>query len=206
MLDGVMRRVLDPALDAAGAALARRGIRADHVTLAGAALGGGAVLCIVLGRYGPALGFLILNRLADGLDGAVARASQPSARGAYLDIVLDFVFYGAFPLAFAVADPAANALAAAVLLASFYANGASFLAYSALAARRGMETRARGVKLLYFTTGLAEGTETIAVFIAMLVWPAAFPALAYGFAALCVITCAARVLQAWRVFGTDGPV
>ena len=64
---------------------------------------------------------LLLNRALDGLDGALARLSRVTDRGAFLDIGLDFVFYAAIPLAFAVSDPAANALAAAVLLAAFSA-------------------------------------------------------------------------------------
>jgi phosphatidylglycerophosphate synthase len=203
MLDGVMRRLIDPALNRAGRALARRGATADGVTLAGLALGLGSAACIWLRLDILALLLLAANRTADGLDGAVARASRPSDRGGFLDIVCDFIFYGAVPLAFALRDPAANALASAVLLAAFYANGASFLAFSAVAAKRGMETRARGLKTLYYTTGLMEGTETILFFAAFLLWPAAFPALAYAFAALCGLTCLARIALGWRVFGVD---
>ena len=104
-----------------------------------------------------ALALVPLSRLADGLDGAVARARRPTDFGGLLDIVCDFVFYGAVPLAFAWRDPAATACAAAFLLFTFYVNGASFLAYAALAAKRGLETTTRGVKSIYFTAGLVEG-------------------------------------------------
>jgi len=40
---------------------------------------------------------LLANRVVDGLDGAVARATVATVRGAFLDIVLDFAFYAAFP-------------------------------------------------------------------------------------------------------------
>lgn len=203
MLDGVMRRLLDPALDRIGAGLARAGVGADGVTLAGLALGLLCAASAAFGWDGPALALLAASRLADGLDGAVARASRITDRGGYLDIVADFIFYGSVPLAFALRDPAAFALPAAVLLAAFYANGASFLAFSALAAKRGMTTRTRGLKSLYFTTGLAEGTETIAFFALFLALPAWFGPLAYAFAALCLVTCLSRILLAWRVFGVD---
>jgi hypothetical protein len=62
---------------------------------------------------------------------------QPTDRGAFLDITLDFLFYASIPLAFALADPAANALPAAVLLAAFIGTGSSFLAFAVLAERRG---------------------------------------------------------------------
>lgn len=203
MLDAPLRRIIDPPLEALGRRLARLGIDADALTLAGFGCGLLAAGAIALGEFG--LGFLgiVLSRLADALDGPVARAtSGPTGtdRGGLLDIVLDFTFYGAVPLGFVLADPATNALAGAVLLFAFYANGASFLAFAVMAARRSLETTKRGAKSLYFTGGLAEGTETIAVFLAMCLWPAAFPLLAYAFAAVCALTTGSRVLLAWQVF------
>lgn len=204
MLDGVMRRLVSPPLERAGAALAARGVGADQVTLAGlaAALAMGAA--VATGHFALALACLVLSRIADGLDGAVARHSRLSDFGGILDIVCDFAFYAAVPVGFALVDGAACAVPAAVLLASFYLNAASFLGFAAVAAKRGMQTTIRGPKSLYFTTGLAEGTETIAVFVAMLIWPRAFAPLAYGFAALCLVTCLARVALARKVFAT-GP-
>ncbi|MBL9051636.1 MAG: CDP-alcohol phosphatidyltransferase family protein, partial [Tabrizicola sp.] len=144
---------------------------------------------------------LMASRLADGLDGAVARARGKTDFGGYLDIVCDFAFYGAIPLAFVLRDPDLNGTAGAFLLASFYLNGATFLAYSVFAAKRGLETRSRGEKSLYFTAGLMEGTETILCFLLMVLWPAWFVPLAWVFGALCCITALARILLARRVFG-----
>jgi phosphatidylglycerophosphate synthase len=203
MLDGVMRRLIDPVSNRIGRALAAQGVSADALTFAGLALGLGCAAAIALGLDWLALALLALNRGADGLDGAVARARGVTDRGGYIDIAFDFVFYGAVPLAFAARDPAAFALPSAVLLAAFYVNGASFLAFSAIAAKRGMATAQRGVKSLYFTTGLMEGTETIAFFAAFILFPAWYAPLAYAFAALCALTCAARILLGWRVFGVD---
>lgn len=200
MFDGMLRRLLVPALDRIGTGLAKRGVSADQVTLAGlaAALAMGAA--IAGGWFWSALLLLALSRLCDGLDGAIARSTGLSDFGGFLDIVCDFAFYAALPLGFALFAPDQNALAAAVLLASFYLNGASFLAFAAIAARRGLESTARGPKSLHFTTGLAEGSETIALFAIMVLWPAAFVGLAYGFAALCLVTCLARIALAFRMF------
>ncbi len=200
MFDGRLRAIIDPPLDAAGRALARRGLSADHVTLAGFALGLGCALAVGLGRDLAALALLAGSRLLDGLDGAVARATKPSDRGGFLDIACDFVFYGAVPLAFALRDPASNALPAAVLLFAFYVNGASFLAFAVMAAKRGLETTQSGVKSLYFTAGLAEGAETIACFAAMMLWPGWFPVLALAFAALTLVTALGRAILAWTTF------
>ncbi len=202
MLDGRMRRVIDPVVNRWGRRLAARGWTADKMTLAGLALGLVAAGALATGWPGwVALVPLLASRLADGLDGAVARATTKTDFGGYLDIVCDFVFYGAIPLAFVLRDPAANGVAGAVLLMAFYANGSSFLAYAILAEKRGMQTADRGEKSLYFTPGLLEGTETIGFFIALCVWPFAFAPLAWIFGILCLYTCASRVWLAWRVFG-----
>jgi phosphatidylglycerophosphate synthase len=200
MFDGVLRKRLDPLIDAAARRLARR-MSAEQMTFLGLAAGLSAAAVLAFGRSGLiALAFLALSRAADGLDGAIARQTKPTQRGAFLDIVCDFIFYGAVPLAFALRDPSINALPAAVLLFAFYVNGASFLAFAAIAAARGMSTEARGKKGLYYTAGLAEGAETIAVFALMMLLPAHFVWLAYGFAALCLITALARILLAWEAF------
>lgn len=203
MLDGLMRRIIDPVTTRLGRALAASGASADVLTLAGLAAGLACAGAIWLRLDLLALLLLAVNRTLDGLDGAVARQNGLTDRGGYLDITCDFIFYGAVPLAFALRDPTANALPSAVLLAAFYANGASFLAYAAIAARRGAGTAQRGPKALYYTTGLMEGTETILFFVAFLLLPGWYAGLALVFAVLCLFTCVARILLAVRVFGVD---
>lgn len=202
MLDGAMRRVLDPSLNTAGRWMAQRGADADAVTMIGLALGLFAALMIALGLPGwLALVPLLISRVADGLDGAIARATQKTDFGGYLDITSDFMFYGAVPLAFVLRDTGANGAIGAFLLASFYVNGASFLGFAVLAEKRGMATVAQGEKSLYFTAGLLEGTETIAFFTAICLWPQHFSALALVFGGLCFVTAGSRVMLARRVFG-----
>ena len=202
MLDGMMRKVIDPVVNRWGRALAAQGWTAEEMTLLGLALGLASAVMLALGLPGGlALLPLLAGRVADGLDGAIARAGQKTDFGGYLDIVADFLFYGAVPFAFAWANPEANALAASFLLLSFYVNGASFLGYAVLAEKRGMQTAARGEKSLYFTAGLLEGSETILFFAAICWWPGAFAPLAWGFGGLCLVTAGARVLLARRVFG-----
>lgn len=200
MLDGWMRQIIDPPLLRAGRALASSGIGADAVTLLGLAFGLGSAAAVVFGHFMLALLFLLAGRLCDGLDGAIAAALRRTDRGGFLDIVCDFVVYGALPLAFAVLAPGENAVAAAVLLFSFYVNGATFLAFAVMAERRGLQTSSRGHKTIYFTAGLAEGSETILAFILMLLFPSAFVWLAYGFAAMVLVTAVSRVIIAWTTF------
>lgn len=196
MFDTALRRWIDPPLNRAGRRLADRGLTADQVTLAGLALGLSAALVLALGGPGwLALVPLLASRLADGLDGAIARARGKTDFGGYLDIACDFAFYGAIPLAFALRDPA-NAVPAAFLLFSFYVNAASFLGFASMAAKRGMETRAQGEKSLYYAAGLLEGGETIAFFVLLCLWPGLFGPLAWAFGALCLLTAVARILWA----------
>jgi phosphatidylglycerophosphate synthase len=200
MFDGIIRRQIDPVLDAVSRALSAAGATANAVTLTGCALGLAAGISIAFHYFLTAAFLIAVSRLCDGLDGGVAKIRGTTDLGGYLDIVLDFVFYGAIPLGFAFADPAQNALPAATLLFSFYINGASFLAYAIMAEKRGLQTEVRGSKSLFFTTGLAEATETIAVFLLACLAPHWFPVLAWGFAAVCVFTAVARIVQASQTF------
>lgn len=199
MLDRHLRRLIDPPLERLAVALAPR-IGADAVTIGGFALGCLAILAVMLGHYTLGLALLLLNRLADGLDGAVARHNGVTDLGGYLDIVLDFIVYSGIVFAMAVADPGANALAAAFLIFSFMGTGSSFLAFAIMAAKHGLESPAQGTKSLYYLGGLAEGTETILFLVAILLWPTGFPVLAWLFGAVCWLTTAGRILIAGRQF------
>ncbi len=200
MLDRAALALLDRPLKALAAACVRVGLSPQTLTIAGFVLGLSASFLIAQQETGWALGLILLSRLADGLDGAVARLSHSASdRGAFLDISFDFLFYASVPLAFAWADPAANALAAATLLAAFMGTGSSFLAFAVLAAKRGQHNAQLPTKGFYFLGGLTEGTETIAVLVAMCIWPQAFVWLAFGFAALCVLTTLTRLWLGWQL-------
>lgn len=201
MLDSRLRPLIDVPLGRMAAHLVARGITADQVTLAAFAAGMAAALAIALGAPLAGLALILAGRLGDGLDGAVARLTRKTDRGGYLDIVLDFIFYAAVPLAFAVAEPAANALPAALLLASFLANGSAFLAFAIMAEKRGLHTVAQGEKSLFYAMGLVEGTETIAFFCLFCLLPTAFPWLATAMALACLVSAIARIVAAYWVLG-----
>ncbi len=198
MLDRLVQQALRPVMTQAARGLVRLGVGADAISVTGFAIGMAAAGAIAAQPYLAGLALLLLSRLLDGLDGAVARATRPTDRGGFLDITLDFLFYAAIPLAFAIADPTANALPAAVLLASFIGTGSSFLAFAAIAEKRGLTDTALPGKSFYFLGGLTEATETIAAFAAMCLWPQWFAPIAYGFAALCSVTIALRIGWGWQ--------
>jgi phosphatidylglycerophosphate synthase len=198
MLDRAANAALMPLLQLIARGIVRTGIGADAVTWIGFGIGIAAAAAIAMHSHALGLVLLLTSRLADGLDGPVARLTQPTDRGAFLDICLDFLFYASIPLAFAIADPAANALPAAVLLAAFIGTGSSFLAFAALAQKRGMASSDHPNKGLYYLGGLTEATETLICFALMCLWPERFAWWAYGFAALCGLTIATRIIGGAR--------
>lgn len=201
MLDRALSALIQRPLVALARGAVALKLRADAITFAGFFVGMAAALAIAAGQPLWGLALMLSSRLLDGLDGAVARLTTPTDRGAFLDITLDFMFYASVPLAFALADPASNALPAAVLLFSFIGTSSSFLAFAVLAERRGLHNQAYPTKGMYYLGGLTEATETIICFAAMCLWPAWFAALAYGFAVLCGLTWLTRLHAAWAMLG-----
>lgn len=200
MLDRYARQIIDPPLNRIGSGLATRGFTADGVTLIGLGLGLCAAFLIAVGAPALALFPLLASRIADGLDGAVARATRKTDFGGYLDIAADFLFYGAIPMAFVLSDPATNGAAGAFLLTAFYFNGTSFLGYAILAEKHGDKTDAQGQKSLYYSNGILEGTETIVFFVVLCLLPAYFSPLAWAFGALCFVTATLRIYAAKQIY------
>lgn len=200
MFDRQATALLRPTVAWLARRLVAAGVGANALTLAGFGIGMAAALLVGGQWYALAVPVVLLSRLFDALDGAVARQTAPTDRGGFLDITLDFLFYAAMPLAFAVADPARNALAAAALLASFMGTGASFLAFAVVAAQRGMASTAYPDKSFFFLGGLTEAGETLAFFVAMCLWPQHFALLAWVFCAACVLTIGTRIYWGWRAF------
>lgn len=197
MLDRYATALIKPAVDAVARHLVRAGIQANTVTLFAFGLGLCAAFLIACQAYIWGAALILLSRLCDALDGAVARHTAATDAGGFLDISLDFLFYASIPLAFAVADPRANALPAAALLAAFIGTSSSFLAFAALAAKRGMQNIHYAHKSLYFLGGLTEATETLVFFITACLWPQHFGLLAYLFAGLCCVTIITRIYGGW---------
>jgi phosphatidylglycerophosphate synthase len=200
MLDPLFIRVFKGPLTAAGDRLAARGVEAHTVTVVGAAFGLLAAGAIASQWYQIGLALFVLNRMCDGLDGAVARAAGPTDFGGFIDLVADFVVYAALAGAFALADPRFVPIAV-LLMISFAGTGTAFLAYAAIAAKRGLDPTANhGPKSLFYVGGLTEGAETIAFFAVACLWPAWFPVTGAIFAAACWVTVAQRIALARRMF------
>ena len=200
MLDGTARRVLDPTLDKMGAYLTTKGASANAITLTAFVVGMISAGLIAFGYMIPGLVLLLLSRLGDGLDGAVARHTQTSDFGGFLDIVCDLIIYSGIVFAFGLTNPS-NLLYASFLLFSFVGATSSFLAYAIIASKQNITTQKRGEKSFYYLGGICEGTETAAVLILFCLMPQHFSSLCVGFGTLCWITTAGRIYNAWDDFG-----
>ncbi len=200
MLDRAAATLIKPVIDRLATLLAAAGMGANQMTLLAFGIGIGAAALVAAGYFLSAAAAILLSRLCDGLDGAIARRTRSTDAGGFLDIALDFVFYAAIPLAFALVDPQRNALAAALLLAAFCGTMSSFLAFAVIAAKRGMDNLAWPDKSFYFLGGLTEATETLVCFVAMCLWPQHFALIASVYAAMCAITTATRIWWGWRAF------
>ncbi|HUP76633.1 MAG TPA: CDP-alcohol phosphatidyltransferase family protein [Acidimicrobiales bacterium] len=201
MFDRRLRAAVDRPLTALAGRAAARGVRADWVTLAGFLLGVGACVAIAVDQRIVALVLWLANRVADGLDGAIARRIGVTDRGGFVDIVADFAIYGGFVVGVAYAQPDAR-LAVVVLLFAYYVSGTAFLAWSSLAERR---ARIAGDnRSLHFVGGIAEGTETIVVYALLCIWPSATEAIVWVFAAAVGLTAVQRIVLAWRSLTDHG--
>ncbi|MEP3244315.1 MAG: CDP-alcohol phosphatidyltransferase family protein [Sneathiella sp.] len=199
MFDAALRHIIDPPLNLAGTQLAKAGIPANAVTLFGFSVGMAAIPFIAAEFYLTGLLLIIVNRIFDGLDGAVARHSLLSDFGGYLDIVCDFIFYAGIVFAFAVARPE-NALAATFLIFSFMGTTSTFLTYAVMAEKHKITTEIRGIKSLYYLGGLTEGAETIVAFFLICCFPGYFIHIALIFGAMCWVTTGTRIYAAWISF------
>ena len=201
MFDKTLLKITKPAVDRMADYAICYKVSADQMTLAALGLGLLASLLITMGFTYLALLPMLLGRIADGVDGAIARGSGAQTDlGAFLDITLDFVFYASVPLGFALYDSVNFALPAAVLLACFVTTGTSFLAYASVAAKRGETSADYPSKGIYYLGGITEGGETILFFVLCCLWPDWFPTLAYIYAVLCAITTFTRVKAGWERF------
>ena len=158
--------------------------------------GTAAAVCAAQRHWCAAIALFMTNRVIDGVDGAVARMTgKQSDLGGYLDIMTDFLVYAALPIAIWIGADHPDAWATVCLLAAFYVNAASWMYLSALLEKRGRSDAT--VTSIAMPTGVIEGSETIAFFVAFL----ALPQLSYRlFVAMAVLTLLGAALRlVWAI-------
>lgn len=206
MFDSYLRRRLERPLDRAAAALDRRWITPDRLTIAGLVLGLASAGLAAQQWWAWALVTWLASRAMDGLDGPLARrrsgsAGTGSAAGGFLDITADFLVYGATVVGVALGvtdDPAelTSWLPFLAVLLAYYVNGTAFLAFSSIAERTGH--RIDDGRSFSFLGGLAEGTETIIVHSLWLLLPLHAPVIAAVWAAVVAVSATQRIIAGYR--------
>ena len=172
-------------------------ISPNQMTLLG--FGFGVLMCvsIVIDQYMIAIIFLFLNRLSDGLDGAMARLKNPTPLGGYLDIVFDFLIYGGFVLSFGMTDQN-NTLLSMILLFCYIGTGSTFLAKAAILPSLTNQNLNEIPKSFHYAVGLIEGTETIIFMFLCLLFPSLFIYFSSIFIILCLITIVFRIIVCYK--------
>ncbi|MBC7725172.1 MAG: CDP-alcohol phosphatidyltransferase family protein [Burkholderiaceae bacterium] len=208
-----MRRVIGGPLTAIARAIDRPWVTPDRITVAGLVLGVASAVTAGLALWGLALGLWLVSRVLDGLDGSLARVRRARANaaagaaagagsseaGGFLDIVADFIAYGA--TVFGVAVGASLQFGApwwpfALVLVAYYVNGAAFLAFSSIAERTGR--RIDDGRSLSFLGRIAEGTETIVVHSVWLILPMFAWQVAVVWAVFVAASAAQRIVVGYR--------
>lgn len=204
MFDNYLRGVKDRLGEPLAARAGR--VAPNTITLFAFALGIGAAVLAARGLYPWALGFWLLNRLLDALDGLVARVqNKQSDFGGYLDILLDFGVYAALPIGLVLSAPTLDHYAAlAFMLALFYINSASWMYLAAILEKRHARQvndvgAPRGLTTVVMPAGLIGAVETFLAYCAFLVWPSAIAPLYIGFGLLVLFTIAQRLIWARRM-------
>ena len=193
MFDGQINKILKPALDVLAKKLLQFKIQANTITFTGFFFGLCCFYFTVNGMFIYASIFLFLNRLCDGLDGALARLVGQTDIGAFYDIVSDFLFYSLFPISFIFLD-IENAYSICFLLLSFVATQTTFLASAWLVEKNKLLISENQKKSFFYIGGITEGFETILCFILMLLFYDYINYIAYIFGTLCWITFITRVI------------
>ena len=199
MLDPYLRPIINPPLEYFGSMLIRLNFKANTMTLLGFLFGALAFFFIATQEYGHAAILIILNRAADGLDGAIARHSKLTDFGGFLDIVCDFIVYSGIVFAFAINNHS-NAFPAAFLIFSFIGPITTFLAYAVIAAKHQIQCTRRGMKSFYYLGGICEGTETTLALFLMCIFPHLFSEICWAYGILCWMTTIGRIYMAWDAF------
>ena len=147
---------------------------------------------------GVSLFFFLLNRLCDGLDGQVARNSDVSDLGGFYDITCDFIIYSLLPIGFILND-IQNAISFSFLLSSFIGTSSTFLAAAWIVEKNKSLLKKKYEKSFFYSRGIAEGFETIVIFILMFLFPKQAFIFAWVFGILCWITVIVRVFYIKKI-------
>ena len=201
MIDSQLNKLLKPTLNEIAKQFIKLGFNANFITFLGFFFGLCSFYFITNAQFEYALIFLFLNRFCDGMDGAIARLTKETDIGAFYDIILDFIFYSLFPIAFIFVD-IENSFSICFLLLSFVATQSTFLASAWILEKNKILIPHDHKKSFYYSGGITEGFETIVCFTLMLLFHESIDYIAYIFGILCWITFFIRIISIKKIIGS----
>ena len=205
MIDTELNKFLKPTLNKIAKLLIKFGFKANFVTFAGFFFGLCCFYFIINSLFLLAIIFLFLNRLFDGLDGAIARLNGETDIGAFYDIILDFIFYSLFPIAFIFLD-LNYSYSICFLLLSFVATQTTFLASAWIIEKNKISILDGHKKSFFYLGGITEGFETIICFTLMLLFHEFIDYIAYIFGVLCWITFFCRIIFVKKILSSKNNI
>ncbi len=172
-------------------------ISANLITFVGFVVGLLAINFLAVENYCAALLCILLNRICDILDGAVAKASKVTDFGIFLDATLDYIFYAGVIFGFALANPGQNAVAATFLLFAFAASACSLLAYAVIAYQNKLPSRPQVNESPFYLGGWAQGFETFVTLVVLCIVPKLFMPLAIILGIFCFIKAVSIIISSY---------
>lgn len=176
------------------------GVSANVISILGFMIGIFAINFLSLERYGYALVCILLNRLFDALDGAIARNSKITDFGVFLDATLDYIFYAGVIFGFALANPFQNAVAATFLLFAFTSAACAMLAYAVVAYKNNGSQKLELGKSPFYLGGIAQGFETLIALVILCIIPGWFLQIAIILGVLSLIKAFSIMVTAYYSF------
>lgn len=174
MFDSLLRPAIAPQFDKLADKLVARKFTANQITYFGLFVGFVGCFAVGMAYYIPGLVLLIAAFLLDGLDGAVARKTQATELGAWLDMICSVVLFAAFPLFFMFSD-LEQSMAAGIVLFGYLLMGMANLSYDYFAmkknappARSGIVETAEIATFMFLCCLYPPGFSFFAAFIALL--------------------------------------
>jgi phosphatidylglycerophosphate synthase len=175
--------------------LQKLGVTPNQVSVVGFLVSAIAALLLMLDMPWAGLGMWFLGRLADSLDGTLARANDASSSfGGYLDILLDMAAYSLMILGFAHLHPHLQPVWQFVLVAYVLVITSVLALASLLSTRPNDDNRS-----LKFTPGLTEATETSIAYSSFVLLPQAVAWLSWLWFAMVMFTVLERTLLAKKL-------
>lgn len=182
MIDGLIRPHITPVMDKMSLKVSQSGLSANKLTLIGFAFGFAGCFLVGMQMYIVGLLLILLALFFDGLDGAVARATQSTELGTYLDMMSGVALFAMFPFFFMLSETE-HSMAAGILLFSFLLMGMANLSYDYFAMKKGAAPA---------RSAIVETGEIVLFIILCCLFPAAFSFFA---AALALMSLAAAIVR-----------